>query len=57
MEPLEVTTLREALTVMDPLSEGLLKHVARFEKHYGGAEVNVAVGLSRLEHLAGWAGG
>lgn len=57
MEPLEVTTLREALAVMDPLSEGLLKHVARFEKHYGGAEVNVAVGLSRLEHLAGWAGG
>ena len=57
MEPLEVTTLGEALTVMDPLSEGPLKHVARFEKHYGGAELNVAVGLSRLEHLAGWAGG
>ncbi len=41
MEPLEVTTVGEALTVMDPLSEGPLKHVARFEKHYGGAELNV----------------
>ena len=41
---------------MDPLSEGALRHVARFEKHCGGAELNVAVGLARLGHLAGWAG-
>jgi 2-dehydro-3-deoxygluconokinase len=41
---------------MDPLSEGPLRHVARFEKHYGGAEFNVAIGLSRLGHRAGWAG-
>src|SRR3954471_1920656 len=57
MEPLQVTTLGEALTVMDPLSEGPLRHVTKFEKHYGGAELNVAVGLSRLGHQAGWAGG
>lgn len=56
MEPLQVTTLGEALVVMDPLSEGPLRHVARFEKHFGGAEFNVAVGLSRLGHRAGWAG-
>ena len=56
MEPLQVTTLGEALIVMDPLSEGPLRHVTRFEKHYGGAELNVAVGLSRLGHRAGWAG-
>jgi 2-dehydro-3-deoxygluconokinase len=41
---------------MDPLSEGPLRHVTKFEKHYGGAELNVAVGLSRLGHRAGWAG-
>ncbi len=42
---------------MDPLSEGPLRYVIRFEKHYGGAELNVAVGLSRLGHWADWAGG
>jgi 2-dehydro-3-deoxygluconokinase len=55
-KPLQVTTLGEALVVMDPLSSGPLKHVNRFEKHLGGAELNVAVGLSRLGHRAGWAG-
>lgn len=55
-EPLQVTTLGEALVVMAPLSRGPLRHVGRFEKHVGGAELNVAVGLSRLGHRAGWAG-
>ena len=55
-EPLEVTTLGEAMVVMDPLSAGPLRHVGRFEKHVGGAEHNVAVGLSRLGHRAGFAG-
>lgn len=55
-EPLQVTTLGEALAVMDPLSKGPLRHVGLFEKHLGGAEFNVAVGLSRLGHGVGWAG-
>ena len=55
-EPLQMTTLGEALVVMDPLSKGPLRHVGRFEKHLGGAEFNVAVGLSRLGHRVGWAG-
>src|SRR5918994_2910121 len=55
-ELLEVATLGEALVVMDPLSAGPLRHVNRFEKHVGGAEHNVAVGLSRLGHRAGFAG-
>ncbi len=54
--PLQVTTLGEALAVMDPLSKGPLRHVGLFEKHLGGAEFNVAVGLSRLGHGVGWAG-
>jgi 2-dehydro-3-deoxygluconokinase len=54
--PLQVTTLGEALIVIDPLSKGPLRHVRTFEKHLGGAEFNVAVGLSRLGHRVGWAG-
>ena len=57
VEPLEVITLGEALVVTDPLSAGPLRHVNGFEKHFGGAEHNVAVGLSRLGHRAGFAGG
>jgi 2-dehydro-3-deoxygluconokinase len=55
-DPLQVTTLGEALVVMDPLSKGPLRHVGAFEKHLGGAEFNVAVGLARLGHAVGWAG-
>jgi 2-dehydro-3-deoxygluconokinase len=54
--PPQLTTLGEALIVMDPLSRGPLRHVGRFEKHMGGAEFNVAVGLSRLGHRVGWVG-
>src|SRR5918998_2939163 len=56
VEPLEVTTIGEPMVVMDPLSAGPLRHVNGFEKHLGGAEHNVAVGLSRLGHRAGFAG-
>jgi 2-dehydro-3-deoxygluconokinase len=55
-EPPQLTTLGEALIVMDPLSKGPLRHVGTFEKHMGGAEFNVAVGLSRLGHRVGWVG-
>lgn len=41
---------------MDPLSKGLLRHVDTFVKRVGGAELNVAVALSRLGHKAAWAG-
>lgn len=52
----EVTTLGEALVVLDPVSRGPLRHVGAFEKRLGGAEVNVAVALARLGHGAAWAG-
>ncbi len=56
MSALEAATLGEGLVVLDPLSAGPLRHVDRFAKRLGGAEVNVAVGLARLGHRAGWAG-
>ena len=52
----QVTTLGEAMTVMDPITGGRLRHVNTFEKHLGGAELNVAVALARLGHHSGWAG-
>src|SRR5918911_5539123 len=55
-ERIEVATLGEAVVVMDPLSRGPLRQVDTFAKRVGGAELNVAVGLSRLGHRAGWAG-
>ena len=53
---LQVVTLGEAMAVMDPISRGRLGHVNTFEKHVGGAELNVAVALARLGHRSGWAG-
>ena len=55
-EPLQLTTLGEALIVMDPVSRGPLRYVSGFNKHLGGAELNVAVGLTRLGHRTGWVG-
>ena len=55
-DPPQLTTLGEALVVMDPLTKGPLRFVGTFQKHVGGAEYNVAVGLSRLGHRAGWVG-
>lgn len=55
-ERIQVTTLGEALIVMDPLERGSLRHVGAFAKRVGGAELNVAVALSRFGHRSGWAG-
>lgn len=52
----EVTTLGEALIVLDPVERGPLRHVHAFQKRVGGAELNVAVALTRLGHRAAWAG-
>lgn len=52
----DVATLGEALVAMDPVSAGRLRGVDSFRKRVGGAEVNVAVALSRLGHRAAWFG-
>lgn len=51
-----MATLGEAMIVLDPAARGPLRHVRSFEKHVGGAELNVAVALARLGHRASWAG-
>lgn len=39
---------------MTPTQSGLLRHARQFERYVGGAESNVAIGLARLGHQAGW---
>jgi 2-dehydro-3-deoxygluconokinase len=53
----EVVALGEGLIVLDPDTAGPLRSVAGFVRHFGGAEVNVAVALARLGHRSAWAGG
>jgi 2-dehydro-3-deoxygluconokinase len=52
----EVATLGEALVVLDPDTAGPLRTVTGFTRHFGGAELNVAVALARLGHRSAWAG-
>jgi 2-dehydro-3-deoxygluconokinase len=52
----DAVTLGEALVVLDPEEAGPLRHVDRFVKRLGGAELNVAVALARLGHRVAWAG-
>jgi 2-dehydro-3-deoxygluconokinase len=51
---LDVVTLGESMIQMTPTQSGLLRHARQFERYVGGAESNVAIGLARLGHQAGW---
>jgi len=51
---LDVVTLGESMIQMTPAQTGLLRHARRFERYVGGAESNVAIGIVRLGHRAGW---
>ncbi|WP_164667718.1 sugar kinase [Virgibacillus doumboii] len=50
----EVVTLGETMAVFDGNKKGPLRYIQNYERHTGGAETNVAVGLIRLGHTAGW---
>lgn len=50
----EVITLGETMVVMNPDQSLPLEYNNTFSKQIGGAESNVAIGLSRLGHSAGW---
>jgi len=39
---------------LTPTRTGLLRYATRFERFVAGAESNVAIGLTRLGHTAGW---
>ncbi len=51
---MDVITIGDALVTMNPVTRGPLRFVNSFEKKAGGAELNVAVGCSRLGLQTGW---
>lgn len=53
---LDVVTMGETMVQLTPTRTGLLRYATQFERFVAGAESNVAVGLVRLGHPAGWIG-
>lgn len=51
---MDVVTIGESMVVFTPTSDGFMRNASHFTKKIGGAESNVAVGLARLGHQAGW---
>lgn len=50
----DIITIGEAMVTFNPGSTGPLKFVNVFDKKVGGAELNFAIGCSRLGLKAGW---
>lgn len=50
----EVITIGETMVVFDSTTPGPLRYATQFTCHTGGAESNVAVGVVRMGHSAGW---
>lgn len=53
---LDVVTFGETMALFMPTSSKGIERASMFEKLFGGAESNVAIGLARLGHRAGWFG-
>jgi 2-dehydro-3-deoxygluconokinase len=51
---MDVVTIGESMVVFTPISDGFMRNATQFTKKIGGAESNVAIGLTRLGHKAGW---
>lgn len=54
MSEIDVFTLGETMVVFQPEQMQSIEYVQQFPKRIGGAETNVAIGLSRLGHKVGW---
>ncbi|HEX7066177.1 MAG TPA: sugar kinase [Bacillales bacterium] len=51
---MDVVTLGETMVLFTPASAGYMRYATDFSARVGGAESNVAIGLARLGHQAGW---
>jgi 2-dehydro-3-deoxygluconokinase len=51
---LDVVTLGETMVLLLAEQSGPMREATTFRRHIAGAESNLAIGLSRLEHSAGW---
>lgn len=50
----ELVTIGETMGIFEANLDGPLRYVQNFSKRFGGAESNVAIGVARLGHSAGW---
>lgn len=50
----DIITIGDAMITFNPNAKGPLRFVHTFERKVGGAELNVAIGCSRLGLKAGW---
>lgn len=53
-EIMDVITIGETMLLFTPNTEGHMRYASNFSRRFGGAESNVAIGLAKLEHRAGW---
>jgi len=51
---LDVVSLGETMVLLLAEQSGPMREAFTFSRHIAGAESNLAIGLSRLEHAAGW---
>ncbi|PLS17734.1 sugar kinase [Bacillus sp. M6-12] len=51
---MDVITIGETMVLFTPETSGKMRYAKQFSMKFGGAESNVAIGLSRLGHDAGW---
>lgn len=51
---MDVVTIGETMALFSPNDPGMLRHARSFSMKFGGAESNVAIGLSRLGHRSRW---
>lgn len=54
MVKMDVVTFGETMILFNPDNKGALRYVHTFHKSIAGAESNMAIALSRLEHSTGW---
>ncbi|MCT8137116.1 sugar kinase [Anaerobacillus sp. CMMVII] len=51
---MDVVTIGETMVCFTPDSSPLMRYAHTYSQRFGGAETNVAIGLSRLGHQVGW---
>ncbi|MEH7387803.1 sugar kinase [Bacillus sp. JJ1521] len=51
---MDVVTIGETMALFTPETTGMMRYAKNFTMKFGGAESNVAIGLSRLGHQVGW---
>ncbi|RSL32168.1 sugar kinase [Salibacterium salarium] len=51
---MDVVTMGETMALFTPDQSGLMRYAVSYSRKIGGAESNMAIGLARLGHQAGW---